>query len=307
MYESLLNHSIDFHLYIFAFDDLTNEILLNLKLKKVTVVSLEEFETTELQNVKKERSIAEYCWTCTSSVINYVFENFNAQSCTYIDADLYFYNSPEILLNEMPSNKSVLITEHRFSKLARLFEKKRAGRFCVQFITFQNTVESRAILNKWISQCIVWCYARYEDGKFGDQKYLENWPNDYANVYILQHLGGGLAPWNIRQYDFNFRESQIQGLDKKNKIEFKVIFFHFHFVRLMANASYDLGWNRIPKDVIDGFYKPYIQKIIDKEQFLENTFCKYKKAFNSNKPHGMRKILKYIIKYLSGYNVIKIQ
>jgi hypothetical protein len=121
MYESLKVHTSDFHLYIFAFDDLTYEILNNLGLDKVTLVSLIEFETDELKEVKKERSKAEYCWTCTPSVISYVLENFDVHDCTYIDSDLFFYSDPSVLISEMDlHNKNVLITEHRFSYLPRL-------------------------------------------------------------------------------------------------------------------------------------------------------------------------------------------
>ena len=92
MYESLNDHSPDFNLYIFAFDDLTYEILLNLNLNNVTVVSNNEFETEELKEIKKARSKAEYCWTCTPSVISYVIEKYNVPDCTYLDSDLFFNN-----------------------------------------------------------------------------------------------------------------------------------------------------------------------------------------------------------------------
>ena len=88
---------------------------------------------------KKDRISAEYCWTCTSSIISYVLKNFNVPDCTYIDSDLIFYSDPSVLISEMNrSKKNVLITEHRFSYLPRLYEIKRAGRFCVQFMTFRN-------------------------------------------------------------------------------------------------------------------------------------------------------------------------
>ena len=188
MYESLSRYSKEFHLYIFAFDELAYEILVKLKLTDVTVISLHDFETEELKDKKKTRSVAEYCWTCTPSTIAYVLENFNVPDCTYIDSDLCFYSDPSVLIKEMIENKkNVLITEHRFSSLPAMYELKRGGRFCVQFITFLNEESSLKVLDRWRKQCINWCYARYEDNKFGDQKYLEEWPMIYSNIHILQH------------------------------------------------------------------------------------------------------------------------
>lgn len=305
MYDSLKSSCDDFHLYIFAFDDIALEILLKLQLDNVTVISLNEFENEDLLKVKNTRTRAEYCWTCTSSIIDYIFEKYNVPSCTYIDADLFFYNSPEVLLNELGDEKSVLITEHRFSKFARIFEQKRAGRFCVQFITFTNTKESRAILKKWISQCIEWCYARYEDGKFGDQKYLDSWPAEYPNVHILEHQGGGIAPWNVRRYRFLKENDKILGVGSAIKGNFEIVFFHFHFVRILSDGNADLGWNRLPKKVVDLFYRPYIEKIIEKEKFLEESYPGYKMTYSKVNPLGVRENIKHLYKRITKFNLIQ--
>jgi len=306
MYESIKQNSNEFHLYIFAFDTLAYEILLKMRLDNTTIISLKEFENQDLLAIKSTRTRAEYCWTSTSSVIDYVLKNFDVPSCTYLDADLFFYDSPIKILNELQNDNTVLITEHGFSKFAKLFEQKRAGRFCVQFITFTNSRASKDILEKWISQCIDWCYARYEDGKFGDQKYLEHWPEEYSNVHVIRHKGGGVAPWNVGQYKFIQDKNKYWGVVNSNNEKFEVIFFHFHFVRIMSNGHVDLGWNRLSNTVIDLFYKPYINKILEKERFIAKAYPRYKTIYADGKPEGIRDTIKYLYKRIAKFNLLKL-
>ena len=101
MYESLNRHCKDFHLYVFAFNDECFSVLKSLYLANMTVISLPEFEDEELLKVKPTRSRGEYCWTCSSSTILYVLDNYDVDHCTYIDADLYFFASPQILLSRL--------------------------------------------------------------------------------------------------------------------------------------------------------------------------------------------------------------
>jgi hypothetical protein len=305
MYDSLRANCASFHIYIFAFDKLSFQILNDLHPERATIISLEKFENKQLLDVKKDRTRAEYCWTCTSSTIEYVLANFNVPACTYIDADLYFYRSPEILLEVLNQEKTVLITEHRYSWLSRIYEEKRAGKFCVQFITFVNEPKSRMILKLWISQCINWCYARYENGKFGDQKYLDEWPVRYNNVKISEHPGAGVAPWNILQYRIFRSSDSLMGIEKRTGKEFDIIFFHFHFVRFMDNWTVDIGWNRIPGDILKCLYIPYINKIKEIENNLEKRFEGYKTRFYPTQPSGIKDYVKYIIKKISGFNIIK--
>jgi hypothetical protein len=305
MYESLYEHLIDFNLYIFAFDDLTYDILENLKLDKVILISLKEFESSELLKVKNGRSKAEYCWTCTPSVISYVLENYAVSNCTYVDSDLFFYSDPSVLISELDKyNKNVLITEHRYSYFPGIYELKRAGRFCVQFMTFKKEDTSLKILNHWKQQCINWCFAKHEDGKFGDQKYLDVWPETYPNIHILQNLGGGIAPWNLQQYDFYIERNTLIGREKKIDSAFDVVFYHFQYVKLLKNGNYDIGWYMIPYRIKRLFYMPYLNKIQEIEDKLKNLNVDYHPGIAENQNDNIRNFLKSGIKKLFRYNIL---
>jgi len=264
MYESLKRHCEDFHLYVFAFCDKSYNLLKKLNLEKVTVISLKEFEDEELLKVKPTRSKGEYCWTCTSSTILYCLKNFNLENCTYLDADLYFYDNPKILIDEMEANqKTVLITEHRYTP--RHDASKTSGKYCVQFMTFKNEPKALEVLNWWRNSCIEWCYARYEDGKFGDQKYLDDWLTRFDCIHSLENLGGGVGPWNIQQYDFKQKNKKIYLIKKSDKSKTPVIFFHMEVVKVqsdgfIANDRPDLY--DIPYKYGKLFYKNYMKSLI---------------------------------------------
>jgi hypothetical protein len=256
MYESLARTCPDFHLYVFAFDDACLNALKNLEFPNMTVVSLAEFEDDELLRVKPGRTAAEYCWTCTSSVILFVLERFGVDQCTYLDADLFFFNSPETLLREMGDN-SILITEHRYTP--RYDKSKQSGTYCVQFISFKNDKRGLSALIWWRERCIEWCYARLEDGKFGDQLYLEDWLVRFEGVHVLKHPGGGLAAWNIQQYRIKTTGDMLRGTEIKTGEEFPVIFYHFHYVRFYKNGLLELGRRVLTPEILDLIYRPYIK------------------------------------------------
>lgn len=272
MYESLKACCKDFHLYIFSFDDRSFQLLKSFNLPHVTVISLSEFEDEDLLRVKPTRSRAEYCWTCTSSTILYCLEQFHLPHCTYIDADLYFYQDPSILLEEMGEH-SILITEHRYSPQ---YEKSaKAGKYCVQFITFKQDEYGIKALKWWRERCLEWCYARLEDGKFGDQKYLDDWPERFEKVWVLQHPGGGLAPWNIQQYEVEQKtclpDSWICRNYRTGEV-FEPVFYHFHYLRYYTDGRIELGRRKLSKQVLRLIYTPYICKLENMKQNLIKTY-----------------------------------
>lgn len=297
LYRSLEEHTSDFHLYILAFDDTCAEVLQKLHLKHATVIELAQFEDEDLLRVKKERSRGEYCWTSTSSLILYCIKTFRLANCTYLDADMYFYQSPKVLFDEIPETCSVLITEHRYTK--GYDQSATSGKYCVQFMYFRNDAKGMRVLNWWRDACIEWCYNRMEDGKFGDQKYLDNWTTQFEGVWELQHLGGGLAPWNCQQYTFKVENNILVGKEKKTGLTFRPVFYHYHGLRFYKNntAIFADKYYLISPNVRKYFYHPYLKKIAAAEQEVY-------KVDNSFDPSGRKDYKNYLVELLlKGYIV----
>ena len=269
MYRSLEQHCASFHLYIFAFDDLSHQTLRMLHLPHATVISLSEFEDEQLLTVKPTRTAGEYCWTCTPSTIRYCIQTYELDACTYIDADLLFFADPSVLIEEM-GDRSVLITEHRYSPAYD--QSATSGIYCVQFICFKNTEDGMRVLNWWRAACLEWCYNRIEDGKFGDQKYLDDWSDRFSGVHELQHLGGGVAPWNVQQYDFEYREGALTGKERSSGTEFPVIFYHYHGFRYAeADAFIPSPEYLLSENDLKHIYGPYVHALTSVEKELKKT------------------------------------
>ncbi len=269
LYNSLVNTCDDFHLYVFAFDDVCFQFLRDAKFEHLTVISLSEFEDERLLSIKSSRSQGEYCWTCTASTIRYAINTFKLDQCTYLDADLYFYTNPKILLDELGSN-SVMITEHRYT--AAYDQSLESGKYCVQFMTFNNDERGMKVLERWRNDCIEWCYARVENGKFGDQKYLDTWTQEFDGVHEMKHLGGGVAPWNMQQFEFFERDGKMQLQELSTGRIFDLIFFHFHGLRFFSNNvvaytgdKYEM--NARTKEIL---FEPYTRELIQVGKKLQS-------------------------------------
>lgn len=278
MYQSLLKHCPDFNLFVIAFDDITYDYFQKNPHKNLTAISLSEFEDEKLLSIKSTRSAGEYCWTSTPSTVLYCINKFKLDHCVYIDADLCFYSNPQSLFDEWGS-KSVLITEHRCTP--QYDQSELNGIYCVQFVGFKNDTDGMKALTYWRDACIEWCYARYEDGKFGDQKYLDDWTTRFNNVHVLQHLGGGIAPWNMQQYSFTKENNKLIGVEKNSGKQFEAVFFHFHGTKVYLD-NWSMVTNeiyQIPKDSYSLFFKPYVLELITISKEIHK---KTNHSFNSN-------------------------
>ena len=273
MYHSLVATGESFTLYVVCFDDLAYDILNQLRLEHLVPIRLEDFESKALLSIKNERSTAEYCWTCTPHVIRYVLDSYKLSQVTYLDADLCFYDKPSILLDELEQeNASVLITEHRYTPAYDYSET--FGIYCVQFMTFNADQRGLKVLQWWQDRCLEWCYARCEDGKFGDQKYLNDWTERFEGIHVLNHLGGGVAPWNVQQYE----------LTENNETLFvnnaPLVFYHFHGYKFYQDGTHNfiLGYKLSPA-AIAFVYHPYSQALLKAYHEIQQVASDFDKGW----------------------------
>lgn len=258
LHESMEKHIKDYHLFMFVFDDLSLSILNKLKLSNTTLVSYKEFENEALLEIKRKRNVKEYMWTVTAFTISYILKTYPVENCTYIDADIYFFHDPSQVFEEQ-KNYSAIITEHRYH--AKYDQTSTSGRFCVQFNTFTNSAYSLNILKEWQELVAEWCYDRQEDGLFGDQMYLDQWPEKYADVHIAMHPGIGVAPWNILSYAGLSQTNGSILLNSNIGQSDYLIFYHFHGLSLYSGKIGDLGNFILKQNVVKLIYKPYLNSI----------------------------------------------
>src|SRR6266702_7623853 len=112
LHRSLCEHAGAFRLWVLCMDTTVETCLRELDLPEVSVIPLSEVETAALVAVKSGRTAGEYCWTLTPFVPEFVMAREpSAKRVTYVDADLYFFDAPAILLDEFDaSDAHVLIT-----------------------------------------------------------------------------------------------------------------------------------------------------------------------------------------------------
>lgn len=288
LYQSLESCTKNFRLYIFCFDDKSFQVLNDLNLEYAVLIHHSEIEGEELLSIKKERSKAEYCWTCTPVIIEYVLKHYKEPNCTYIDSDLYFFRDPQVLFDEVQRVKAnVVITEHRFPDNwngKRLC--KRSGKYCVEFNYFDSSENAMEALGWWKMKCFDWCYHLYEPERMGDQKYLEKFPQLFQGVHELEHLGGGVAPWNLGRYKICESGQQAPVLrDKKTGEEFELIFYHFQNIRYLNESKVNISSGSHSKETKDAIYRSYLTKIEKNRNLLKKYGISFsvKKIYSSNR------------------------
>lgn len=296
-YKSLAKVHNNFVLYIFCFDEIAYKVLRKLKYKNTVPYHTSQFEDAELLKIKasKEKKY-EYYWACNPSIGRKVLIEQKVDFIALADCDMMFFQSPEVIFEEF-NGADVIIQPNNFSYQ---YEKDfiPVGYYCTSFQCFRNNKNGKKILNWWRSQCIKWCSANFEKGKFGDQKYLDDWRIRFKKVREVENPGTNVAPWNIQKFDL----SKIKGNVIINN-KWPLVYYHFHSFRMnLSKGSYILTGDRennyeLPSRAVDLIYKLYIKRMKEAIKTLKN-FKEYREYIISN-PEGVQRDFsgKVITKY----------
>ena len=233
LFRSLQKHESEFVLWVLCCDEVSFATLQVLSIENLRPISLSEVEKFEprLTPLKTQRSRVEYLWTLSPIWPLYLLENYpEIENLTYLDADLFFYSSPDPVFEEI-GDAPISVFSHRYAD--KDDPDNINGVFNVGWVGYQRGETALACLRRWREQCLVWCFAYTDEGRYGDQKYLDEWPTLYPAMRVIEHKGAGIAPWNWRNVRFT----------KTNKILLTdgvpLVFFHFHGLRILNSWLYD--------------------------------------------------------------------
>ena len=249
LYLSIEQHTEDFVLYVMAMDRKCKDILDGCGFKHIKVDCIEDVHDPELETAKGNRSRAEFCWTCGSYFTDYFLHKYELPDITYLDSDLMFFSSSQVVFDELErKNASVGLAPH-FMKYP-LF-----GKYCVQYVYFKNNADGVACLKWWKEECLKWCYSKVEDGKYGDQKYLDYFADKFNHVCEIDNRGVGIAYWNMNANSYRDGKTIYKGA------EWPTVFFHYSGINVQVedgvmtfrHAMY------LTDDIRKAFIEPYAE------------------------------------------------
>jgi hypothetical protein len=274
LYWSLLRHCRrPFVFWVLCDGEEVHRLLSVLDLPNSRLVKLSEFEEGDspLMATKSERDVFEYNCTLRPSWILYLLSGFpEIDILTYMDTDLYFFSDPQALYHQMSDN-SIILCEHRYSSNFAILglNPEQSGVYNAGWLAFKNDERARVALIWWRERCLEWCGRSYEDGKFGEQKYLDNWISQFPGTVAMNLIGGNVAPWNI--FDYRVSEDQIKQILINKHL---LIFYHFHALQLEEESSFKVV-NEVGASVkqltnpnyiltrqqLKLIYKPYVREL----------------------------------------------
>lgn len=259
LHGSLQEHCPEFQLWVLCLTPECYAALTQLALPEVRLITLDDLERFEprLAAAKQNRTTIEYFFTCTPTLPLFVFESEPAAvAVTYVDGDMLVFHPLDEVWHEIADN-SIAIVAHRFPPALQGLE--RWGVFNVGWLTFRRDANARTCLEWWRDRCLEWCYDRLEDGRFADQKYLDDWPERFSGVKVISHPGVNLAPWNLGGHQLGFENDRIT-VDGR-----PLLIFHFHGLKQRARSLFDPQLLRYSVQA-DEFlrkqiYAPYFRKL----------------------------------------------
>jgi hypothetical protein len=271
LYTSLERHVPAHDLYVLCMDRATWNTLNDLALAGLKPVALESVMDERLRRASEDRTLKEFSITCKSFFMFWLLlRHPDLEMLSFADSDIFFYSNPEAVFGEMGAG-SVGITEHRFPARLEPETSRDCGIYNGGWVSVRRDARGMACLEDWSSRCLDWCYDRIEDGKYGDQKYLVDWPKQFEGVVVLRNKGANLAPWNVENYTITMRCGQLMADNDP------VVFYHFSGLRQIARWLYRSGLYQsglmrpAPGAVRRWIYRPYLRVLHHWERRVGHT------------------------------------
>jgi hypothetical protein len=277
LHQSLIKYAGNFRIWVLCMDEETFDLLSRMNLENVHLIKLEDFEkdNPDLLKIKDGRKKSEYCWTCAPFLPSYVLQKSpGLDMVAYLDADLFFYGSPDEIYEEF-GNDSIMIIPHNYSNDQK-YRESLSGTYNVGMLIFRNDQNARECLSWWQGKVLDWCFDYPDNGRLGDQAYLNDWPERFKDVCVLKNEGANVASWNMRKYKISEKSGRLVVMDKKSEETWNLIFYHFHgaHLHLLFNKTMVRDESSGPdfSPVVLSLYSQTLTEILDTVRRIDKSF-----------------------------------
>ena len=145
-----------------------------------------------------------------------------------MDADLYFFRSPESLIDSS-DEVNVVVVAHNYPERFKYLQIY--GEFNVGWLQFSRTKTGLEALKWWADACLASTNSKLSSQVYGDQKYLDEFESRFSGIAIRRNLGENLAPWNL----FGKSIQVVNGTRMVNNLPLH--YFHFSGIRFLRFSA----------------------------------------------------------------------
>jgi len=260
---SLARHDADAVLWVLTLDGEAAAVLRGIGETRVQVLELGELLSADpaLAAVQATRPRNEFIFTLTPCLVGWLLRTRpEIGALVYLDADLFFFADPAPIWRELQEG-SLLVVPHRYP--AWHDDTARYGKFNVGVVGFRADAEARACVAWWRERCLESCALAGDGIRFGDQKYLDEWPRRFAGVVESRHQGVNAAPWNWAGLKW---ETDVPGVRVGGEV---LVVFHFAQFRRVTGSWFDSGqleYGIMPLKLRSRLYGEYWSALLEAEK-----------------------------------------
>ncbi len=220
----------------FSFSKATKELLLACDDGN----SFDEIKTLSDLDLKDHKdfytySVVEMCTAVKGQAVVQLLDRESSEFVTYLDPDLFFYNSLDRIRAEHLKG-DVLLTPHLnhvpYTNQSIYNDEiagvMRHGVFNLGFVSFSNNKNGREIAAWWADRLQISSKADYLNGIFTDQKWWDLSQVYFKDIRVVKDDGWNMAPWNVS-------ERRLISLNPYSLDSGDSLFF-FHFSKFPSEA-----------------------------------------------------------------------
>ena len=270
LWRSLQRHDPAARLWVLALDASSAAVLRALGDAGLVVIDVDELLGSDvaLAAAQRDRSRSEFIFTITPCWLRWLFDRCGEiERIAYVDADLLFFASPAPAWEAM-GDGAVLVVPHRFPSWHD--DRRRTGVFNVGWVAFRRSEVANRCIDWWRARCLEGCAVAGDGVVFGDQKYLDEWPNRFGGaVRVCAYPGVNLAPWNWAGHRCIVTKEGSVMVDAQ-----PLVFFHFAQFRWIGGQWWDSGqleYGVMSRALRRALYGAYVERLREAEAILRKT------------------------------------